>query len=99
MSITDHFHAHVIEIFPGVTRIVIRGTDGGGDSLVGEAEIDTWRSRLPATTRVEMASAMCIGGQLVVTVPKAVNVEDSVIDDEGEGSCNDRNGNSRLVFL
>lgn len=53
----------MIEIFSGVTKIVIRGMDSSGDSLVVELEIDRWRSWLSTMMYVEMASARCIGGQ------------------------------------
>lgn len=63
--------AHAVEILAGMTRIVIKCTDGGelvaGQLCLG---LDVWRFRLPAWTRPSMATAVCSGGKLVVTVPK-----------------------------
>ncbi|CAM8976661.1 unnamed protein product [Rhodiola kirilowii] len=71
--------AEAIEIYPGVTKVVIRGeSEDGYDGL----EIDRWRFRLPVCTRPEMASAECVGGMLVVIVPKG---ESLVADEEEDG--------------
>lgn len=59
--------AQTIDICPGVSKVVILGMNGGDDL----DQLDTWRYRLPASTKPEMATAKCIGRQLVVTVPKA----------------------------
>ncbi|KAH7577564.1 hypothetical protein ACOSP7_001494 [Xanthoceras sorbifolium] len=69
--INQNVRAHAIEMYPGVTKVVVRRT-GGGDFLLDEMELDLWRFRLPATTRPEMASARCCAGELVVIVPKGV---------------------------
>ncbi|KAM3356293.1 hypothetical protein P3S68_023007 [Capsicum galapagoense] len=67
-----------VEIHTGITKIVVR--NGGGDGLAGggeeellldELNVDTWRFRLPAATRPEMATAVFVDGELIVTVPKA----------------------------
>ncbi|KAL9684740.1 hypothetical protein QQ045_022181 [Rhodiola kirilowii] len=72
--------AEAIEIYSGVTKVVIRGEseDDGYDGL----EIDRLRFRLPKCTRPEMASAECVGGMLVVIVPKG---ERLVADDDEDG--------------
>ncbi|KAF2325216.1 hypothetical protein GH714_025358 [Hevea brasiliensis] len=76
ITITDDFQAHVIEILPGVTKIAIRGAQSVDRASVEDLDIDMWRFRLPTTTFPKMTSARCIGGQLVVTVPKTLNFED-----------------------
>ncbi|KAB5568364.1 hypothetical protein DKX38_002157 [Salix brachista] len=80
ITIPDDYQALVVEIFPGLTKIVVlKDTDSGDDNpSMDELEIDTWRCRLPATVRPEMANARCIEGQLIVTVPKTLNLENLV---------------------
>ncbi|KAL9671109.1 hypothetical protein QQ045_008675 [Rhodiola kirilowii] len=72
--------AEAIEIYPGVTKVVIRG-ESEDDGYYG-LEIDRWRFRLSECTRPEMASAECVGGMLVVIVPKG---ESLVADDDEDG--------------
>ncbi|CAN6558464.1 unnamed protein product [Malus baccata var. baccata] len=65
--------AHTIEIYPGVTKTVIRKTEGGDLWRLDEGVVDDlglWRYRLPASTRPELARATCTREELVVTVPK-----------------------------
>lgn len=71
-AIPGGVRAHAIEILPGMTRIVIRGSDGS-ELMVGQLHLglDLWRFRLPASTRPATATAVCSGGKLVVTVPKS----------------------------
>ncbi|KAK4357397.1 hypothetical protein RND71_023007 [Anisodus tanguticus] len=71
----DNIRAHTIEIYPGVTKIVIRG-DNVMESSLAEFELDLWRCRLPPSTLPELATADFADGELVVTVPKD--------DDEGD---------------
>ncbi|XP_062018944.1 uncharacterized protein LOC133735554 [Rosa rugosa] len=65
--------ANAIEIYPGVTKIVIQKMNGGDFSPevndVG-GHFDKWRFRLPPSTRPELANATYAGQELVVTVPK-----------------------------
>lgn len=68
-NISNGVRAQAIEILPGITKIVVKGMDGGGDLQVQQG-LDLWRFRLPAWTRPEMTTAVCSGGKLVVTVPK-----------------------------
>ncbi|PHU16435.1 hypothetical protein BC332_17640 [Capsicum chinense] len=66
----DNIRTHIIEIYPGVTKIVIRGDDDVSDSSLSGLELDLWRFRLPGSTVPELASACFSDGELVVTVPK-----------------------------
>ncbi|KAK4357087.1 hypothetical protein RND71_022697 [Anisodus tanguticus] len=66
-----------VEIHIGITKIVLRnggaagdGGVGGGEELLEELKVDTWRFRLPATTKPELATAVFVDGELIVTVPK-----------------------------
>ncbi|KAJ6796777.1 Uncharacterized protein M6B38_220210 [Iris pallida] len=73
-------HAHAVEIHPGVMKVVVRGGGGGGDFDEEEMELDRWRFRLPDGTRPMLATAECIDGELVVTVPKGFDDEDAVVE-------------------
>ncbi|XP_019162184.1 PREDICTED: uncharacterized protein LOC109158737 [Ipomoea nil] len=88
----DNIRAHTIQIYPGVTKIVIRG-DGLVDSPLTELELDLWRFRLPASTLPGMASAAFSDGELVVTVPKGPHEEDGEGEDAGDI------GAEQLVFV
>ncbi|WMV47746.1 hypothetical protein MTR67_041131 [Solanum verrucosum] len=59
-----------VEIHTGITKIVVRNGAGDG-GVAGELKVDTWRFRLPATTMPELATAVFVDGELIVTVPKA----------------------------
>ncbi|XP_052191379.1 uncharacterized protein LOC127800671 [Diospyros lotus] len=68
--------AHVVEIHPGVTKIVVRSGGGRGgeevvELLLKELEVDVWRFRLPSGTRPELVTAVFADGELIVTVPKS----------------------------
>ncbi|KAL7084212.1 hypothetical protein ACP275_14G211500 [Erythranthe tilingii] len=85
-DISGDVRADAIEIYPGVTKIVIRG-NGVVDLSGTELELDLWRFRLPATMRPELATAVYEDGELVVTVPKgAADVEEEEVDDGTEES-------------
>lgn len=67
-----------VEIHTGITKIVVRNGAGDGgvaggieELLLEELKVDTWRFRLPATTKPELATAVFVDGELIVTVPKA----------------------------
>ncbi|XP_057800897.1 uncharacterized protein LOC131016266 [Salvia miltiorrhiza] len=80
---TDDFsgdiRADTVAIYPGVTKIVIRG-NGVVDLSGTDFELDLWRFRLPPFTRPELVSAAYEDGELVVTVPKgAAQDEDSLV--------------------
>ncbi|KAI3980954.1 hypothetical protein MKX01_025519 [Papaver californicum] len=94
----DDVMAHKIDILPGVTKIVISRAGGGNNNLVefslGDFEIDLWRFRLPSSTKPELANAVYVLGQLVVTVPKEMN---SVGEDEGY--CEIKGGITRFIIV
>lgn len=84
--------AHTVEIHPGVTKIVVRD----GESLelsLDQLELDMWRFRLPDSTLPELASAVFVDGELIVTVPKGHEVENV----EGGGGMG--GGGGRLVLV
>ncbi|EHA8590097.1 hypothetical protein COCNU_scaffold014986G000010 [Cocos nucifera] len=85
------FRAHAVRIHPGVMKVVVRANrraGGGGDADrdLDDLEFDRWRFRLPPCTRPALATADCIDGELVVTVPKAKGSDDP---DEVEGEAED----------
>lgn len=65
--------AHMVEVHPGVKKVVVKRNCGGnvGLMLIDEMKLDMWRFRLPANARPEAAKAVCSSGELVVTVPKS----------------------------
>ncbi|KAL8214955.1 hypothetical protein R6Q59_027066 [Mikania micrantha] len=76
--------AHTIEICPGVTKVVVSGISG---SDANELKIDLWRFRLPESTLPELATAAFSDGELVVTVPKDVDlVRNREVWGEGNGT-------------
>ncbi|OAY55748.1 hypothetical protein MANES_03G177300v8 [Manihot esculenta] len=81
--------AHTIEIHPGVTKIVIRPNGYLELSSLDDLELDMWRFRLPESTRPELASAVLIDGELIVTVPKGDELEE-----EGNGNNGEFRGGS-----
>jgi hypothetical protein len=77
--------AHAVEIYPGVTKVIVRdlSSSGGGandddddDGAAAAFELDRWRFRLPPCTRPAMATATYAEGELVVTVPKGAGPDD-----------------------
>lgn len=86
--------AHTLEIYPGVSKIVIRPNDAVGESFVDELELDLWRFRLPDSTRPELATATYSDGELVITVPKGSRDAD---DDENKDG--DIGGAGQLVLV
>ncbi|XP_010259067.1 PREDICTED: uncharacterized protein LOC104598607 [Nelumbo nucifera] len=102
-DVGDDVRAHTIEIYPGVTKIVIRGTNVLELSL-DELELDLWRFRLPPTTRPELATAVYVDGELIVTVPKGANADNPGGTNEegevwGEENGDLRGGVGRLVLV
>ncbi|KAK4340680.1 hypothetical protein RND71_039181 [Anisodus tanguticus] len=92
--------AEAVEIHPGVTKIVVRyGVKlGGGEAellMLERLKVDTWRFRLPASTKPEMASAVFVDGELMVTVPKGVNNREGF----GRRDVLVRRGDTRLVLV
>ncbi|KAJ7980026.1 Heat shock 22 kDa protein [Quillaja saponaria] len=98
--------AHTVEIHPGVTKIVVRES-GSVELSLDELELDMWRFRLPESTRPELASAVFVDGELIVTVPKGEELENSEDGSEAsdEEMWGDGNGNfgggmgGRLVLV
>ncbi|XP_054822240.1 uncharacterized protein LOC129320704 [Prosopis cineraria] len=90
--------AHMVEIHPGVTKVVVRDS-GSLELSLDELELDIWRFRLPESTRPELASAVFADGELIVTVPKSEELEHA--EDENGGLWSDGNGNfgGRLVLV
>lgn len=88
--------AYMVEIHPGITKIVVRtnGSSSLGLSL-DELELDVWRFRLPESTRPELVTVDCVDGALIVTVPK--NAEEE--DDDGGGDFGQGMGSGRLVLV
>jgi hypothetical protein len=98
--------AHTVEIYPGVTKIVIRPNGYLEISPLDDLELDMWRFRLPETTRPELASAVLADGELIVTVPKGEEVEEEGNGNNnngefrgGMGNNSNNNNNARLVLV
>ncbi|KAI3951183.1 hypothetical protein MKW98_028587 [Papaver atlanticum] len=104
-NLTDDVSAHMIEIYPGVTKIVIRGSNVDELNILDEFEL--WRFRLPQSTTPELAAANYINGELVVTVPKSSSLANQENGEEegevwgGEGENGDFRGGrvSHLVLV
>ncbi|KAL3531328.1 hypothetical protein ACH5RR_010650 [Cinchona calisaya] len=92
-DVRDDVRAHTLEIYPGITKILIRENDAVAGSFVDELELDLWRFRLPASTRPELATAAYVDGELVVTVPKGV------AEDVDEADDGDIGGGARQLLL
>lgn len=94
--------AHTVEIHPGVTKIVVRES-GPFELSLDELELDMWRFRLPESTRPELASAVFVDGELIVTVPKGEELENSEDEngagDEGMWSDGNESFGGRLVVV
>ncbi|KAF8114673.1 hypothetical protein N665_0034s0014 [Sinapis alba] len=89
--------AYVVEIHPGITKIVVR-TNGLSLGLsLDELELDVWRFRLPESTRPELVTVVCVDGDLIVTVPKMVVVVEE--EDGGGGGFGQDVGSGRLVLV
>lgn len=66
-----------------MTKIVVRESGSSAELTLDELEVDMWRFRLPESTRPELASAVYVDGELIVTVPKAEEMENSNGGDGG----------------
>ncbi|KAL6505143.1 hypothetical protein OROGR_024960 [Orobanche gracilis] len=99
-DIGGEIRAHAVEIYPGVTKIVVKG-HGVVDLSGTDFELDLWRFRLPSSTRPELAYASYDGGDLVVTVPKGAAASDEEEDDGGaeEDGNGDMGAGTRLVLV
>ncbi|KAK6120074.1 hypothetical protein DH2020_046204 [Rehmannia glutinosa] len=96
-DISGDVRADAIEIYPGVTKIIIRG-NGVVDVSGTELELDLWRFRLPDLMRPELASATYEDGELVVTVPKGAAEVEEVDGGPDEDDVEDIGG-GRLVLV
>ncbi|KAK4441660.1 hypothetical protein Salat_0500900 [Sesamum alatum] len=93
-EISGEVRADAIEIYPGVTKVVVRGT-GVVDLSGTDLELDLWRFRLPARMLPELASATYDDGELVVTVPKGAAEVDDGTEEDDIGDI----GGGRLVLV
>ncbi|KAK2647033.1 hypothetical protein Ddye_022228 [Dipteronia dyeriana] len=82
-DVIGEVRAHMIQIHPGVTKIVVRPNGSVELSSLDALELDMWRFRLPETTRPDLASAVYVDGELIVTVPKGGEVES--LEERGGG--------------
>ncbi|KAI9114929.1 hypothetical protein K1719_013942 [Acacia pycnantha] len=93
--------ANTVEIHPGVIKIMVRES-GSVELSLDEIELDMWRFQLPESTRPELASAVLVDGELIVTVPKGEELDNSE-DGNGNGGgemWGDGNGmGGRLVLV
>lgn len=74
--------AEIIEIAPGVIKVVIREANRRLRFLMDELELDMWRFRLPSSTLPELSTAIYSDGELVVIVPKNVHTSDTEEEEE-----------------
>ncbi|KAK4775703.1 hypothetical protein SAY87_023664 [Trapa incisa] len=81
-GIDGDVRAHTVEIYPGVTKVVVRPNGSPALLSLDQLELDIWRFRLPQSTHPELASAVFINGELIVTVPKEEEEEE---EEEMEG--------------
>ncbi|KAK1428307.1 hypothetical protein QVD17_17139 [Tagetes erecta] len=89
--------AHTVEICPGVIKVVVRneGSCVASGVGVGDGDLSLWRFRLPEYTQAELATAAFSDGELVVTVPKDVNLQrNEGVWGEGNGT-----GSGRFVLF
>ncbi|KAF8016770.1 hypothetical protein BT93_H2102 [Corymbia citriodora subsp. variegata] len=100
-GIVSDVRAHTIEIHPGVTKIVVRPNGSLELLSLDQLELDMWRFRLPESTRPELASAVCVNGELIVTVPKGEEEEDEAMvgggNGGGRGGWGGGNGNKLVI--
>lgn len=100
-ELSEDVQARIIEIYPGVTKVVVRASNALELSL-DELELDLWRFRLPQSTRPELATAIYVDGELTVTVPKGAVSDDSDGEEEevwGEENGDFTRGFGRLVAV
>uniref|UniRef100_A0A2P2IWM5 Uncharacterized protein MANES_03G177300 n=1 Tax=Rhizophora mucronata TaxID=61149 RepID=A0A2P2IWM5_RHIMU len=93
--------AHAIEIYPGVTKVVIRPNGYLELLSLDDLELDMWRFRLPESTMPELATAVLMDGELIVTVPKREEANEES-ENDGEfrgGGMGNNNNNARLVLV
>lgn len=69
-DVVNDIRVHAVEIHPGVSKIVVRQGEGDLNLSLDQLNVDTWRFRLPRSAQPDLASAVFINGELIVTVPK-----------------------------
>ncbi|XP_010684360.2 uncharacterized protein LOC104898930 [Beta vulgaris subsp. vulgaris] len=69
-EIIDGFTAHVVEVHPGITKVVIRRRENLAQLIVDDLRFHVWQVRLPPCARAELATVDYDCGELVVKVPK-----------------------------
>ncbi|CAI9781176.1 unnamed protein product [Fraxinus pennsylvanica] len=84
-EIDGEVRANVVEICPGLTKIVVILGNGVLEFSGTEFVLDMWRIRLPTSALPELASAAYGGGELMVTVPKGDEVDENGGGDIGVG--------------
>jgi len=100
VDVAGEVRAHVVEVYPGVTKVVIRRRGSRSQPLIDDLEINLWRFRLPSAARPELARAAYGGGQLVVTVPKHGRGEiSSCREDFKDGSFRRDNHTANLLVV
>lgn len=97
MILGGDVRAHVVEVHPGVTKVIIRRRENRSQPSIDELELNVWRFRLPATARPELARAVYVGTQLVVTVPKNGSGENNTRSEDCKGGLRGNMGNLILV--
>ncbi|XP_077240778.1 uncharacterized protein LOC143881544 [Tasmannia lanceolata] len=97
-DVGDDVRTQTIEIYPGVTKIVIRGSNLL-ELAMDEFDLDLWRFRLPLSTRPELASAVYVDGELIVTVPKGEDSDDDSAEEEEVWGGGNGGGVGRLVLV
>ncbi|XP_047334095.1 uncharacterized protein LOC124937809 [Impatiens glandulifera] len=100
-DVGDDITAHLIEIYHGVTKLVITDhnrtfdiSEKAAAAIGGLMELDMWRFRLPPSTRPELATADYSNGELVVIVPKDSGSNNNI----GEEQVWAEGGTGRLVL-
>lgn len=68
--------AEIVEISPGLIKVVIREAKSRPRFSMDELESDIWRFRLPSSTLPALSTAVYSDGELVVTVPKYAATSD-----------------------
>jgi len=91
-SSLGHVETHTLHIHPGVTKIVVRASHSLHFSL-DDLHPDIWRFRLPESVVPELATAVFVDGELIVTVPKAHDDDENTPEPIGGGAA------ATLVFV
>ncbi|KAH7653269.1 hypothetical protein IHE45_19G070400 [Dioscorea alata] len=73
----NEIKAHTIEILPGMTKLVIRDSEGGDlEAGCADLEVDRWRCRLLDSARPRLATVRIVDCELIVTVPMGTDGSD-----------------------